>query len=250
MFKYIYNLILSINWTTVIISTASAIIGAFIAGYFTSNATKKAHIYNQKLKEDETKFYEKATALSIVEELKVLKSEYQEEFDKQYEELNPMQYLPVVYEISQDYSTVYNQNAREIGLIKNATLRNLIIKSNILLKKYVEDLKIYKQIFGKYYELNKNFVATAYPKLIDKDCSEIDYESIIYNYLISKIENKDPSWHDNPNLSEAQITSFYYSYNNSKNHLCYFSQRLKNDYYRLKEVIKDVIQKSKELYGE
>ena len=114
--------------------------------------------------------YEKATALSIVEELKVLGSEYQEEFDKQYEELNTKPYLTTIYEISQDYSTVYTQNAREIGLIKNATLRNLIIKSNILLKKYIEDLKIYKQLLGKHYELNKNFVATAYPKLIDKLC--------------------------------------------------------------------------------
>lgn len=231
-------------------SLISGLLGALVGGIFSCLVTELAHIHNRKLKDDELKLYEKATALSIIEELKVLRDEYQEEFDKQYEELNPMQYLPVVYEISQDYSTVYNQNAREIGLIKNATLRNLIIKSNILLKKYIEDLKIYKQLFGKHYELNKNFVATAYPKLIDKDCSEIDYESIIYNYLISKIENKDPSWHDNPNLSEAQITSFYYSYNNSKNHLCYFSQRLKNDYYRLKEVIKNVIQKSKELYGE
>ena len=250
MFKFIYNLILSINWTTVIISILSAVAGAMIAGYHTSKATKEAYEHNRKLKDDELKLYEKATALSIVEELKVLKSEYQEEFDKQYEELNPMQYLPVVYEISQDYSTVYNQNAREIGLIKNATLRNLIIKSNILLKKYIEDLKIYSKLYEEHYKNNKNFVATAYPKLIDKDCSDIDTDGIIYNNITLKMINKDPSWHDNPNLSEAQITSFYYSYNNSKNHLCYFSQRLKNDYYRLKEVIKDVIQKSKELYGE
>ncbi len=170
MFNFYCNQTPSIDWTTVIISIASAVIGALIAGYFTSEATKKAHIYNQKLKEDETKLYEKATALSIVEELKVLGSEYQEEFDKQYEELNTKPYLTTIYEISQDYSTVYTQNAREIGLIKNATLRNLIIKSNILLKKYIEDLKIYKQLLGKHYELNKNFVATAYPKLIDKLC--------------------------------------------------------------------------------
>ncbi len=155
MFNFYCNQTPSIDWTTVIISIASAVIGALIAGYFTSEATKKAHIYNQKLKEDETKLYEKATALSIVEELKVLGSEYQEEFDKQYEELNTKPYLTTIYEISQDYSTVYTQNAREIGLIKNATLRNLIIKSNILLKKYIEDLKIYKQLLGKHYELNK-----------------------------------------------------------------------------------------------
>lgn len=223
----------------IVIALISGLVGALIGAKASNN-----------LKDKELKLYEKATALSIVEELKVLRDEYQEEFDKQYNGLNEQRYLNVTYTISQDYSTIYTQNAGEIGLIKNATLRNLIIKSNILLKKYIENLKIYKQLFGKHYELNKNFVATAYPKLIDKDCSEIDYESIIYNYLISKIENKDPSWHDNPNLSEAQITSFYYSYNNSKNHLCYFSQRLKNDYYRLKEVIKDVIQKSKELYGE
>ena len=223
----------------VVLSLISGFIGAIVGGFAT-----------YKLKQDELKLYEKATALSIIEELKVLRDEYQEEFDKQYNGLNEQQYLNVTYTISQDYSTIYTQNAGEIGLIKNTDFRNQIIKANLLIKKYIEDLKIYSKLYEEHYKNNKNFVATAYPKLIDKDCSDIDTDGIIYNNITLKMINKDPSWHDNPNLTEAQITCFYNSYDSAKKCLCNFSNRLKTDYYSLKEVIENVIQKSKELYGE
>ena len=125
------------------IALISGLVGAVIG-------SKSAY----KLKQDELKLYEKATALSIIEELKVLRDEYQEEFDKQYNGLNEQQYLNVTYTISQDYSTIYTQNAGEIRLIKNTDFRNQIIKANLLIKKYIEDLKIYSKLYEEHYKNN------------------------------------------------------------------------------------------------
>ena len=125
------------------IALISGLVGAVIG-------SKSAY----KLKQDELKLYEKATALSIIEELKVLRDEYQEEFDKQYNGLNEQQKLNVTYTISQDYSTIYTQNAGEIRLIKNTDFRNQIIKANLLIKKYIEDLKIYSKLYEEHYKNN------------------------------------------------------------------------------------------------
>ena len=123
-------------------NATSGLVGAVIGVWATSFSKYK-----------ELKLYEKATVLSIVEELKVLKFSYENEFDNLYGDINGDDFLRTRYVISQDYMTVFTQNAGEIGLIKDEELRNLLIKSYMLIKNFIEDLKIYNELFEQHYEI-------------------------------------------------------------------------------------------------
>ena len=189
MFNFTFNQAPSIDWTTIIIS----IISAFIAGGFSWLATRQAHNYNRKLEEEELKTYEKATALSIIEEIKVLKNIYEKEFKNIFCKLNNTPFIEDCYEISQDYSTVYNQNAGEIGLIKNNDLRKLIIKTNLLLKKFIEELRIYNNLYNDYYITSFNFIKTVFRDYTTEDCSTVDVTTEI-NVMLKDIKNNNWTW--------------------------------------------------------
>ena len=108
--------------------------------FATYKATDKAHKHNIELKEMELKLYEKATALSIVEELKCLQYAFGEEFNYYFSDISEKTYIEYPITITQDYTTIYTGNANKIGNIKNYILRNDIIKIYTLLKKFIENI--------------------------------------------------------------------------------------------------------------
>lgn len=245
MFNFIFNQAPSIDWATITIS----IISAFIAGGFSWLATQQAHKHNRKLKKDELYLYEKATALSIIEELDVLKNEFQNEFNNLYKKLKKDKFINVVYYISQDYTTIFNQNAGEIGLIKNTKLRNLIIKSYILLKRYIENLKLYKSMYYELYQKRNIFIEKVFPQYVLENCSDLDTDNIIKNIRAEYEKDKCESLISNE-ITPNHIKSFLISDESKVGDLCAYSLQLKNEYKKLKQTINNTIYKCHEIYKE
>lgn len=247
-FYYISGQASFIDWTTIIASLISAILGAAIAGYFSTKATYTTYENNKKLKEAEMKRYEKATALSIIEELIVLLDLYENEFDKQYSLINEETYLDNTYFVSQDYTTVYTQNAGELGLITNEKLRNLIIKSYTILKRYIEYLLMYTENYNRFLKKRENFVQGIYPNLINISCAITDYK-----YEIEKIKSSlacnDWSWFNPQYATQEQVINFFRSEDLLIKDLINDSLYLKKLYYELKNCIKETVLLSTSIYN-
>lgn len=239
MFNFYFNQP-TIDWTTIICSAVAALIGALIGWGSTHCATNKAYKHNQELQEKELKTFEKATALSIVEELKILKELYEEEFDREYSTLGDHYYLNYTYTITQDYTTVFTQNAGEIGLIENEELRKLILNSYITLKKYMEYLIIYDKDLDKHDNRMKAFLSEIYPNLV-KDCSSIINPSIEIENIRTLVDSGSWDWLSSCNVTQAQVINFLNSDLASIDDLKKQSHNLKSMYYRLKDLINQTI---------
>lgn len=222
----------------VIISLISGLAGAFLG-------SKSAY----KLKQDELKLYEKATALSIIEELKVIKDLYEKTFDEQFSKLSDGGYVNYLLTINPECSTVFNQNAGEIGLIKSKDLRNLIIKTNLQLKKFIESVNNYNVSSSQHAQNRRNFISSAYPNMISVVSSQDDVDSFIDGF-IHKFMTEYPKVVEESKMTEAQLVSFVNNEKATLSYLCDIVKALKVDYYNLKNNIELTINKANELYGE
>ena len=202
----------------VIISLISGLTGALLGAWVSF-----------KIKSDELKLYEKATALSIAEELKVLLDEYQSDFDESYSKLDGKIYLEMQYSITQDFTTVYSQNAGEIGLIKNKELRNLIIKSYTILKKYMEELLIYTNDYNEFEKSRNEFISRAYPYSINTACAKANNHQEIKR-IKECVNIQDWTWLNSPFLNQMQVITFISSDNKKIEDLINYSEELNKIY--------------------
>ncbi len=227
----------------------ASVIGGLITGFFSWLATKQAHNHNRQLKNEELLLYEKATALSIVEELKAIKDLYERTFDEQFGKLQDGVYMNYLLTINPDCSTVYIQNAGELGLIKDKTLRSYIIKSNLLLKKFIEYLNRYNISSNQHDENRRNFMSLAYPNMVSKVSSQIDVNAFVDNFM-ARFFAEYQKVVEEAKMTEAQLVSFINNDKASSAYLCDLTKTLKTDYYNLKSNIELTINRANELYGE
>ena len=222
----------------VVLSLISGFIGAIVGGFAT-----------YKLKQDELTLYEKATALSIVEEIKVIRDLYELTFDEQFSKLSDGGYVNYLLTINPECSTVFNQNAGEIGLIKSKELRNLIIKTNLQLKKFIESVNNYNASSNQHAQNRRNFMASAYPNMISVVSSQDDVDSFIDRF-IQRFMTEYPKVVEESKMTEAQLVSFVNNEKTTIAYLCDMTKALKTDYFNLKNNIEITINKANELYGE
>lgn len=176
------------NMSANIITLLSALLGAGIGGFATYKATMQAHKNNIELEEKKNKETEKAVVLSIVEELRVFHEIYYPQMKEGFDQLNKEnQYLDSYYIATQDFFTVYTNNADKIGMITDKELRNLIVKIYVFLKKYLEDFNILR-IYHEELASNK----AVYNELIDVSWrlkEEFEKIKIFYDVIINKVDS-------------------------------------------------------------
>ncbi|MBQ8676950.1 MAG: hypothetical protein IJ529_00585 [Alphaproteobacteria bacterium] len=182
-----------IDWNNLLPS----FLGALVGGLFVLIATHWAYKCNLKLSEKEKQKDEKITILSLNEELKVIMDCYKKEFEALFKTLKTQNHLTDTYVITQEYFTVYKNNAGKLGLIQDEKLRNLFIKIHILLNRFIEDLIIYRHQYCTHCERQGAFLHDFNPDLYKGELlKEFDSYLIIEqirenpNKYISK-KNKD-----------------------------------------------------------
>lgn len=178
------------NWDTVygsLIAAAAALLGAFIGGHFTLKSADKAHKHNLELAQINKREQERVTISSLMEELNVLIECYQPEFEALFATLDNQKYLSGTYNVTQEYFTVYKNNADKLGLIQNPELRNLFIKIHILLSRFIEDLIIYDKVYREMLQRRVNFLSKVNSDSFDTDLyHNFDVSSIIRDIKIDK----------------------------------------------------------------
>ena len=232
----------------VFLSLASIFIGAIIGGYFTYKATDKSYTYSIKLQESKRDTYEKSKVLSIVEELKILLEDYQYGFEKIYKTLDTQKYVEIRYIVSQDYSTIFTENAKDIGLIKDEDLRKKIIKTHICLKRYLEYLILYTKDFKNFEKTRSEFIAKVFPDLIDATTSKANAEKEISS-IKQEIKKENWTWLKSSQINQSQVINFISSDEKLIKKLNISSLDLKNRFYQLKDLINELIELSQKIYS-
>lgn len=237
------------NYSTNIITLFSALLGSIIGGAATLFAANQAYKNNLKIEARKEKEIEKAVALSIIEELKVLKEIYEKDMDELYKELSTEGYVESVYNVTQDFMTIYSNNASKLGMIKDEKLRNLIIKTYTKIKKYIEYLLIYNTTLTHFETCRNEFIARVYPKVLNSACSKVD-NAMEINNIKKLLKQQNWGWLDTPYLNEPQIINFFHSDNEQIENLRKLSNDLKNKYFELKNLIDNTVDMASNLYKE
>lgn len=243
-----------------LMSLFSGFIGSLIGSIATFIATYISHQNNMKLENLKLYEQEKSVALSMMEELRTLKNIYESDMDDMFKNLLPADeclnesdnteqrlFIETCYSITQNFTTIYSCNADKIGLITNADLRSKIILTYTLLKKYIEELLNYNNTYEEFSENQKNFIARMYPDKIDKNCSKWDTNNEI-DYIEKQIQNKAWQLPYSATINQEQINTFLKSNFNSKYTLRVFSNDLKEEYYKLKDLINQIINDTNSIY--
>lgn len=230
-------------------SLISGLLGSAIGCFATYKATDKAHKHNIELKEMELNLYEKATALSIVEELKCLQYAFGEEFNYYFSDISEKTYIEYPITITQDYTTIYTENANKIGNIKNYILRNDIIKTYTLLKKFIENILHYNPAIEKLWSNRFSFIKRMYPQTISNDCADYDIKEEIKK-IKDNVEKNIFNWTIFKGLNDSQIINFLKADDTKEEDLIKWSNDLKELYEEIKKLINDIINLSEKEYIE
>lgn len=154
MINFYFGQSSSIDWTTIILSLLSAIVGALIAGFYSLKATKSAFQYNQKLKEDEE---EKQSYLTlgllqkIYKEVYIILKAFAEPEIKRslYGYISSYHFstksiLPLIHNAMNNIDCIKNQKAQNLAIELYAKLQNFL-ELNMMYKNSLERLKEFRK---------------------------------------------------------------------------------------------------------
>ncbi len=125
----------------------SGLIGAVVGGLFTLYATNKA-LRADAVKEDRQEEKEIQNLLdSLAVELGTLWEFHMRRIGAMIENLKPGDAVEFFYPLTQDYFTLYDSNAHNIGKLRDATLRAGIVKTYNKGKKIVDGFKYNNELY-------------------------------------------------------------------------------------------------------
>lgn len=139
-------------WEQLITSLGSALVGGFIAGYFTLKATSRA-IQREKEKLTEQ---ERQTELGLLQalhdEIDILWGRYNsgDGLGVRLEALQENQPLLVYYPVAEDYFAVYRGNTFLISRIRNNNLRRLIVAVYTRAMSMIDSVRMNNELVGKH----------------------------------------------------------------------------------------------------
>ena len=141
-------------------SFIGAILGAFVAGYFSLKATQAAHENQKKLTEEHDKKLLTGLLQAIHDEIETVFERYQEAMGARLESLRDGEALTNYYPLVSDFFTIYNSNGFLIGKIPSNDLRKQVIKTYTLSKGIVDSYRMNNDLVAKYEYALKIFEET------------------------------------------------------------------------------------------
>lgn len=130
-----------------LVGFAAGLIGAVVGGVFTLYATNKT-IREQNLKDDREEQKEVQNLLeALAVEIGALWGFHMKRVGAAVESLKPGDAIEFYYPLTQDYFTVYNENADKIGKVPSDELRTAIVSCYNKCKKVVDGFKYNNELY-------------------------------------------------------------------------------------------------------
>ena len=128
----------------------SALVGSLIGGIFVLIGTWITAYCDRQKKKDESQQLLKSTLSAISTELEILYERYQNTAGLQLNELSSGSSLDFYYSFTENYLTVFENNARLLGHLKDDELRKSIIRTYIDIKALIDGLKLNSTMLSNY----------------------------------------------------------------------------------------------------
>lgn len=149
-----------IDWTTIVFSGISAVIGGSIT-YFASYKTHRWLLGNQENREKEIVrgFYQ-----ALYDEVESLWDIYMSRIGNKVESLSEGQPLDVKWPVVSDYFTVYNMNNPLLGRIRDNDLRRLIVNTYTRARGLLDSYRMHYDIVDKLEIYHRLLTETGRPE--------------------------------------------------------------------------------------
>lgn len=232
----------------ILISAISGLFGAILGGLATYISTFQTHKNNIKLVERKEFIEKRSVVLAIAAELTSLLDSYETEMDNLYKDLSNEQFLECSYAVTQDFMTIYNNNANKIGIIEDDQLRTLIIRSYTYLKRYIEYLLNYKEELESFINKRNSFIGLIYPEVIKTECATAN-TTLAIKCIKDRVSKNNWQHLRSGYLNEMQIKTFIESDEQAISDLKDYSNDLKNKYIELKKLFNETIDEISKQYG-
>ncbi len=145
----------------------SALIGALVGGSFALGgsvvATLLSKYFNDQQVQQEKLDILQSTLEAIATELQVLFDRYQLTMGQHLANLPFNSSLNLYYYATENYITIFDNNARLLGNLKDKVLRDLIIRTYINIKALLDGFKLNNTMYGNYETLKFYDVQGAPP---------------------------------------------------------------------------------------
>lgn len=158
----------------------SALAGALIGGLATFAATWWQHFLENKRKKSDSNNAINATLQAIRAELDSLRKRYMETIGSQLESSNDDAPFLFYYYATEDYFTIYSQNASAIGQIENDGLGVKIVAVYIQIKSLLDTYKSNNYLLEKY---NYYFMLYSETESLKHQEQALGYHKLLLNYL-------------------------------------------------------------------
>ncbi|WP_417536290.1 hypothetical protein [Methylophaga sp.] len=166
------------DWSTFGSAVAGAVVGGFLAGYFSLKATQKSHENQVKHSEENEEKIISGLLQAIHDEIETVFERYQESMGARLESLDDGHGLAYYYPLVSDFFNVYNGNSFLIGRIPNNDLRKQIVKTYTLAKGMIDSYRMNNDLVSKWefseklyaesqLEVHKNQAVAHYSALVD-----------------------------------------------------------------------------------
>lgn len=148
-----------------LINNYQAIVAAIIGVFSAIIVSLFQYITTNIIKEKEKKDFENAVVSAIYEELIGLYNCYNKDFQTAILDIPDNEYMITTFTVTQDFFTIYHNNASNIGKIKNHEIRNSIVQIYILLKKLIENILYFNSYYTSFMKRRKDFICENHSTL-------------------------------------------------------------------------------------
>jgi len=144
----------------IITSLVSAIIGGFIAGYFSLKATKQMITHENEKSHDEEERIEHGLLQALHDEIDIIWDRYSSMMAPKPESLPDSDPLLVYFPIHQDYFPVYRGNTSLVGRIRDNDMRRAIVGVYTKAAAMIDSFKMNNKLVAKYEYLHASFLSS------------------------------------------------------------------------------------------
>ena len=168
---------MSFEWSAFGSAITGALVGGFVAGYFSLEATKRSFKNERAHSDENEEKLIKGLLQAIHDEIETVYERYQDTMGSKLESLEDGEALNFYYPLVSDFFSVYNGNTFLLGRIPDNDLRKQIIKTYTLSKGMVDSFRLNNDLVGKFEHSNKIFEETG--EEVHKQHAIAHYNSLI-----------------------------------------------------------------------
>jgi hypothetical protein len=167
-----------------------AVVGGFLAGHYSRQATKDLLDEERRNREVEKAENVKALLCALKDEMRSVWNHYMGDMGKQIEALPEGQGCKYYFPIIEEYFPIYHGSVTSLGLIKDDLLRHAIISAHTLAKSLIDSYRLNNQLIDEWEEAHDKIYYTLHTTQAQKVAAKKEQELVEYSPVLKALHVK------------------------------------------------------------